>query len=177
MQAPGHEPRGPDVAPAARATRVNDPVFDLVLGLHVLCAVAGFGALGATGAYASAARRSPDPSASASLARFFSPGRNWGARAVLAVPVFGAGLLAIGHDAGRAYPWIGLAVWFAATGIASAVVWPGERGLQRLFAEGAAVPEGRIAELRALAARVERGAAATSLCFVLALVVMIAQPG
>ncbi len=155
---------------------MSDPVYDTVMAFHVLAAVIGFGALGTTGAYAAAARRAADPFSDTSLVRYFTPGRNWAARAIFLVPVLGGAMLAIGHgqDVGVPWPWIGLGLWIAATGVASARLWPGERAIQNGFAG----PQGVVArtELLAAATRTERAAAATSLLFVAALVVMIWQP-
>lgn len=167
---------------------MTGPGYDAVVIAHVLAAVVGFGALGATGAYAAALRRDPT-AAGASLRRYFRPGRNWAARAILLVPVLGATLLVLGHgrDVGRVFPWIGLGLWTVAVSVASAVLWPAERAVQRLLAAATvAVPAGAAAggegdgadldELVAACARCERAAALTSVLFVVALVVMVAQP-
>ena len=109
---------------------VNSPLYAVVTAFHVLAAVVGFGALGVTGTYAHAARRAASPSSVASLGRFFRPGRNWAARTVFVVPVLGGLLLALGHgqDGVRLFPWLGLGIWTAAVGVASAAMWPAERG-------------------------------------------------
>ncbi len=163
---------------------MNTPLYDVVLALHVASGLAGFGALALTGWYASALGRGASPADAERLRRYFRPGVNWAARALLLVPLLGGTLLALGHgqDAGRPYPWIGLTIWVAAAGVASAVVWPGERSIQAALAAGVA----QVAEpgsapvstaLARVCARVERGAAITSLLFVAALAVMIVQPG
>ncbi|MHB1972911.1 MAG: DUF2269 family protein [Acidimicrobiales bacterium] len=189
-------PRVPAAGDDRRAMAVTSPLYDVVMAVHVLAAVVGFGALGSTGAYAAALRRDGDPFASRALRRYFTPGPNWPARAVLLVPLLGGTLLALGHgrDVGYPWPWIGLAVWTAATGLASAVLWPAEREIQALLAAGAAgaagagdgdagttvgVAEGRadlVERLVSSALRAERAAAVTSLLFVVALVVMVWQP-
>jgi uncharacterized membrane protein len=156
---------------------VNDPVYDVVMAIHVLAGIVGFGALGSTGAYAAAIRRAADPISSAAIRRYFTPGRNWAARAIMLVPILGGVMLALnrGDDARSAWPWIGLALWALAVALASAVIWPGERLVQAAFA----APEGTDGfrqELTATAARIERAAALTSLLFVAAFVVMIWQP-
>lgn len=154
---------------------MNGPGYVAVLVAHVLSAVVGFGSLGTTGAYAAALRRAPGRAGEASFRRYFRPGRNWAARAVLLVPVFGATLLVLGHgvDLGRAFPWIGLGLWTLATAIASGVLWPAERAVQALLAD---TPPGGAEALQAACARCERAAGATSLLFAVALVVMVVQP-
>ncbi|MDA8290344.1 MAG: DUF2269 family protein [Actinomycetota bacterium] len=155
---------------------MTGPLYDLVLAAHVLAAVVGFGALGASGASAAAVRRSPDPRSDPSLLRYFAPGRNWAARTVLLVPVLGGTLLALGHgrDVPYPWPWIGLAIWTTAVAVASAGLWPAEREIQRILSSsGDPAPTG---ELASAARRAERSAAATSLAFAAAVVVMIWQP-
>lgn len=155
---------------------VTGPLYDLVLVAHVLAAVVGFGALGASGASAAAVRRSPDPWSEPSLARYFAPGRNWASRSVLLVPVLGATLLALGHfrDAPMPWPWIGLGIWAAAVAVASGGLWPAERAIQGLLASP---PTDAARDAVASSARrAERSAAVTSLAFAAAVVVMVWQP-
>jgi len=153
---------------------VTGPGFATLLACHVLAGLVGFGALGASGAFALAVARARDLAALDAARRYFSPGRNLASRAVLLVPVFGGALLGLDPaDARRAFPWIGLGLWLAAVAIASAVVWPAERELQAGLAARRAGPPG---PLGAPARRVVLGAAGTTLCFLAALVVMVAQP-
>lgn len=168
---------------------MNTPLYDVVLALHVASALAGFGATGLTGWYAAAVGRRPAGLEAERLRRYFRPGVNWAARALLLVPLLGGTLLALQHgqDVGQPYPWIGLALWFAAVGVASARVWPGERRIQAAIATGELLPapailapaahSGSGSELTALCRQVERAAAVTSVIFVLALAVMVIQPG
>jgi hypothetical protein len=111
-----------------------------LLVLHVLSAVVGFGAIFLTGVYAGLARRRADES----VRRYFRPGPNWAARALYAVPVLGVALVTTSHGAdrfGQPWVWVSLVLWFAATALAQAVVWPGEGRIQRLVGE--AGPGGR----------------------------------
>ena len=160
---------------------MTGPLYSSVVVLHVLAGVVGFGALGATGTYAAAVRRASARPVAPAVRRFFRPGPNWAGRAILAVPLLGGLLLFLGRgrDVGRAFPWIGLAIWVAATGVASAVLWPAERALQRHVAALADDGTGDgVPDVSALAAarRCERAAAVTSVLFAAALVVMVAQP-
>lgn len=174
---------------------VTSPLYDVVMAFHVLAAVVGFGALASTGAYAAALRRQSDPFASPAVLRYFTPGRNRAARVILVVPLLGGLMLGLGggRDVGAPWPWIGLAIWTAATGLASAVIWPAEREIQELLASGddrseaegrddagasppPAPPATLVRRVGAAARRADRAAAATSLLFVAALVVMVWQP-
>lgn len=157
---------------------MNDPVFAVLLVLHILVAVIGFGAIGATGIFAARAARLADPHRDAAIRRYFQSGRNLAERAVLLVPLFGAALLGIGDPADRraAWPWIGLGLWVVAMGLASARLWPAERALQLAFsAEPQPQPESLIA-IRRAGRSAETAAGLVSICFAAALVVMIAQP-
>lgn len=157
---------------------LSNPWYALVVIIHVLVAVIGFGALGMTGAYARLVSVSSDPFHSPGAQRYFRRGKNIGARAIYLVPVFGGIALGFSHDTHRLFPYFGLFLWLAATGIASAMLWPAEAKIQQIISrydrETSAIAD-REALLR-LARRCERAAMATSLCFVIALVVMIAQP-
>ena len=151
---------------------LSRPWYASIVIAHVLVAVIGFGALGLTGAYARLARLSLDPFGSANLIRYFRPGRNLAARAIYLVPVFGAIALGFSHDTHKLYPYLGIALWLVATGIATSMLWPAEATIQELFNGGA---HDR-ATLVSVARRCERAAAMTSVLFIAALIVMIAQP-
>jgi Predicted integral membrane protein (DUF2269) len=152
---------------------MNSPGYAVVLILHMLSALFGFGALAATSWSAARAASAPDPYAVASLQRYFRPGTNLAPLALIGVPIFGVLLLFVGDsvDATKAYPWIGLALWVAVALLAAMVVWPQERAIQQLFAE-----RGELALVRAAAHRCERAAAISVVLGLVALVVMLVQP-
>jgi hypothetical protein len=146
-----------------------------------MSAVVGFGAVGATGLYAARARTSPDPRTEPRLRRYFHPGTNWAERSLLVTPVLGATVLWSGDRAAasQAWPWIGLGCWVIAAGIVSASCWPAERRIQVWLAQVDHSGQGEPAELarfRHTCRVLERGASAISVCFLAAVVVMIAQP-
>jgi uncharacterized membrane protein len=150
---------------------------------HALCAIIGFGALAATGAYAQAVRSSRDPFSSETLRRFFRPGHNVASATIVAVPILGGCLLIAQHgqDLHLAYPWIGLACWGVAATVATTVVWPAERRLQSILAASDEDPQLVVAEERrgvldTVATRCLAGASITTACFVVAVVVMLVQP-
>ena len=159
---------------------MNGTAHGALVVLHVVSAVVGFGAVAVTGAYAAAARASPDPLGEVPLIRYFRPGTNWAARTLLVIPVFGMALVFSGHRStvSEAWPWIGLGLWVVACGLASAVCWPAERAIQ-LWLAGRPDPNRGAVDLagfRRACARAEWSAAAVSVCFVAAVVIMIAQP-
>ena len=162
---------------------MTSPGYVALMLAHALCALIGFGALGTTGAYAHAITKSQNPYASEALQRFFRPGHNLASAMIGLVPVLGAALLFAQHgkDAHLLYPWIGLALWVVAAGIATGLIWPAERKLQLLLASRRAVSSTAPSaieqgELAQIARRCLLGAMLTTGCFLGAFVVMIAQP-
>jgi hypothetical protein len=114
----------------------------VMLVLHVVAAVVGFGAVIATGVAAGAARRS---ATSPSARRYFRPGPNWASLSLLLVPVFGAALEALQKfpDVHQAWPWLALAMWALAAAIGTFVHWPAERRIQLLVSVAAGGPDSR----------------------------------
>ncbi|HUY21937.1 MAG TPA: hypothetical protein VMV22_06320 [Acidimicrobiales bacterium] len=108
-------------------------LYSILLVLHVLCAVVGFGTLVATGVQAARARRGPGAGGAEGVRRYFRPGVNWAGRALYGVPVFGVALLgasAGAFEAGDGFVVVGMALWLLAAVMAEAVVWPDERRVQ-----------------------------------------------
>lgn len=148
-------------------------LYDAVMVLHALAALAGFGSLAATGAYAGPARSTSPPPA---VLRYFAPGPNRAAWALFAVPVLGVVLLVLDHfhPLRHPYPFVGIGIWLASAGIASIWLWPAERAIKAALA----APAGSDPRLIAAAARCcRRAALATSIGFVVALFFMAVQPG
>lgn len=104
-------------------------VFDVLLGLHVTCALVGFGSVALTGVYGFLVSGGV---AEDDVRRYFaSPSRlEW---LLLVVPLFGLGaLLADPHGHGLLQLWPGLAalVWLVASGLLLGLVRPAERSLR-----------------------------------------------
>ncbi len=160
---------------------MTGPGYDALLAAHVLSAVVGFGAVAASGVYAARGRRTHDPLRERSLLRYFRPGTNWAARCLLLTPIIGGILLWAGDRsaASEAWPWVGLGLWTLAAAIAGSWCWPAERKIQEWLAavgdQGERTPP-ELARFRKSCLTVERSASAMSLCFLAAVVVMIAQP-
>ena len=154
---------------------MSDPIGAILLIAHVIAAVIAYGALGATGAFAHAARTVDDPFSSESLLRFFRPGHNLASRVLYVIPLLGFALLFTepSGDLTRAYPWIGVAIWTVSIAIATGWLWPAEHELQELLVTGAA--PGARAVVRERARGVERAAIVLTGCFVVAFVVMVAR--
>jgi uncharacterized membrane protein len=153
-------------------------LYSILLILHVLCAVVGFGSMVVTGVQAARARRGPATPGAEAVRRYFRPGVNWAGRALYGVPVFGFGLIAASNGAfssGDGFVVAGLVVWIVGALLAEAVVWPGERriqvGLSRGWGEAGTVPA-----LDRDCRQVVAAAVVLAVLFVAATVFMIGKP-
>lgn len=147
--------------------------YDVVLLAHVLSAFVGFGAVAVAGVNALLLRGPDRPSAS--LLRYYRPGVNWAGRVTFLVPVLGVALVGMSDGSwsfGDGWVSGGLALWAVAASAGEMVVWPAERGLQRLVTEGSSDDARR----RSLRRRVAIGSATIVLVFVVATVIMVAKP-
>jgi hypothetical protein len=160
---------------------MTGPGYDLLVGLHALSAVVGFGAVGISGTYAARARSLAEPRGDDGLRRYFRTGANWAERSLFVTPVLGAIVLGVGDSSAvsQPWPWIGLGCWVLAAGIATGLCWPAERRIQIFFADTSddgERPAPGLVELREACATLQWGASAVSLCFLVAVVAMIWQP-
>ncbi len=164
--------------------------IDVVLLLHVACAVVGIVTV-ATGAavarrlgrLAGTAAPLPEP-----LRRYFRPGVNWAGRTIYGIPVFGFALIAMSHGAyslGDGWVLAGVALFAALALLAEGVLWPAERRLQQAVAAAGTPAAGPEADpgappwdgpVVADAARMERAAVGSLVLLVAATVLMVAQP-
>jgi len=147
--------------------------YDVVLLGHVIGAVVGFGAVAVAGIYALLLRRPGPPSVS--VLRYYRPGVNWAGRVTFLVPVLGVALVGMSHGSWSYNDhWVigGLALWAAAALAGEMVVWPAERGLQRLVSEDS--PD--TASRRSLGWQVAASSGVLMVVFVVALVIMVAKP-
>jgi hypothetical protein len=156
-------------------------LYTILLMLHVLCAVVGFGTMVVTGVEAARARRGPSAPGAEGVRRYFRPGVNWAGRALYGVPVFGFSLIETSDGvfrSGDGFVVVGLMVWLLATLLAELVVWPGERRIQVELVEGwdadtdVAVTRSLDRDCRHVAA----AAAALAVLFVAATVIMVGKP-
>ena len=157
--------------------------FDVVLLLHVGCAVVGLVSMAAAAATASRLRRTlsapaplPEP-----LRRYFRPGVNWAGRFVYGIPVFGFALIAMSEGAyALSDGWVvtGLALFAAVAVLAEGVLWPAERRLKAAVAalEPATGPNPVAGPMDRDATTMARAAVAALVLLVAGMVVMVAQP-
>jgi hypothetical protein len=153
------------------------PLYDVFLLCHLASALIGLGAVAVAGYAASRGKQSASPRDDEWLLRFFREGTDWPSRLVLLVPVFGLTMLfgADHQDLAAAWPWVGLGLWLVAAGHLVFLGWPAETRAQRALAGlvGGAEPDGTFARA---CGQMERAAGIASVCFVLAVAVMIWQP-
>jgi hypothetical protein len=145
-------------------------LYDVLVALHVLSAVVGFGAVALSGVYGATARRADRPDSGEETARYFrSPGRaEW---LVLAVPFLGAAALGArpeGADFGAVWVISAAVIWLAAAALLLWVVRPAERGIR--------AAAGRPDPTAAAGRRLMWGSLASDALFVAALVLMVGQP-
>jgi hypothetical protein len=157
--------------------------FDIVLLLHVGCAVVGLVTTATAAATATRLRRLlasalplPEP-----LRRYFRPGTNWAGRVVYGIPVFGFALLAMSKGAyalGQGWVLGGLAIFGAVALLAEGVLWPAEQRLQTgLTARDDSSPSpSHDASLGHDATAMSRSAATALVLLVAGTILMVAQP-
>lgn len=135
--------------------------YDVLVILHAVSALIGFGSVAISGAYGAIGRR---PGNADELERYFAaPGR--AEYLVLVAPVFGVAAMAVrpgGSEFGAAWVMAGFAIWVVASVLLLQVVRPTEA---RLRAGGPG------------AARLMWAAGACDALFVIALFLMVTQPG
>lgn len=161
------------------------PLYDVVVLVHVLSAIFGFGSLAITGVFAGIARqRAGVGSEGDAVRRYFDGGINWASRSIYSVPVLGFVLLAMSHDVFRldeTWVVISLAVWMGAVALAQLVIWPGERAIAHAVAAQSAGGSARLgipaARFSAVCTGVMAAAAGEVGLFALSLVIMVAKPG
>lgn len=148
-------------------------VFAVLVVVHVVCAVLGFGGLMLTGVYGFAYRR-PDTAGMEEARRYFgTPARL--ELLVLVVPFVGAAALLVqpgGAGIGQLWDLLAAAVWLVAVIVLFAVVRPAERRVRAALAPA----EADLPVLATNAARLGWAGLVTDLAFVVALLLMIFQP-
>ncbi len=158
-----------------------DPFYDVVVLVHILGAVVGFGGLACTGILAALARRGTSSNAG-SVRRYFNGRTNWVARTIYSVPILGLVLMDMSDGAfqlDEAWMVVSLALWVMAVVLAELVVWPGEQFIA-VAAGGIASDEvepSRPACMRQVCLRVTIAAAACVVIFGASLVIMLVKPG
>jgi len=168
---------------------LDGDLYKLVLVLHILCAIVGFGGVLLNGLYAQQAKARKGPEGLAisqanflvsKVAQYF----------IYAVFVFGILLVGLSDDAwafGDTWVWLSMALYLVALGISHGLLRPTvERiiGLQEQLVAMGPPPAGatggpppQVAQLEEQGKRAGMFAAALQLLFVVILVMMVFKPG
>ena len=148
--------------------------YDVLVGLHVVCAIIGFGAVAITGAYGAIGRNVGRPGARAEaedeVRRYFASGSAL-EYFVLVAPVFGLAAMSVrpgGSEFGQIWAVGGTVIWLAAGGLLTAVIRPAARRIRQAGKDVAEVPTD--------ARRLMWAAALSDVLFVVALFLMVTQP-
>lgn len=163
----------------------RENLYDLVLVLHVLAVIAGFGAVALNGVYGVAAKNTGGAGALAitsanvkasKIAEIF----------IYTVPVTGVLLVVLSDGAiefGETWVWLSLLLYLVGIGVAHGVVLPAaNRSLalqEELLAAGPTTggPPPQVAELAALGQRLAMAGTFLNLLVVVLVVLMIFKPG
>jgi uncharacterized membrane protein len=156
------------------ATGGSHGLFDVLVVLHVICAVVGFGSLALSGVYGFTSRHPAGPEAVEEARRYFrSPGRL--ELAVLAVPVFGVAALGVqpgGGGLGQLWALLALGIWLTVTIVLIGVIRPAEARLRAVLV----APSPDEVAMATAAGRLGWASVVTDLGFFVALMLMILQP-
>ena len=155
---------------------VRDVASDVMIVLHVVAAVVGFGTVGLAGLYAGALAGDPRRSQDPEMRAFFREGPNLPSLAVYGVPVLGFALaLTDGRSSELGEGWFlgGSVLWVVGAAAAVSVVGPCERRVQQLVSSA---DHDSLDELRRIARRMCRAAAVADVSAAAALMVMLFKP-
>ncbi|MDP9442214.1 MAG: DUF2269 family protein [Actinomycetota bacterium] len=165
---------------------VNSTLYNLVLVLHLVAVVVGFGTVFLNGAYGAQAKRRPGPGGLAIGEATYAVTKT-AEYAIYAVPVFGILLVVLSDDAWEfSQLWISLSflLYFIGIGLFRGMLTPAARRLNALAGElvGAAPAGGggrppQVTEMEALEKRLAVGGTILNLIVVAVIALMVFKPG
>ncbi len=112
-------------------------VYRVIVLLHILAAIVGFGGVLLNGVYAMEARKRPGPSGRAVSESNFAVSMV-AEKVIFAVPLLGLAAVGASDDAwslGDTWLWLSLVLMIVGLGIAHTVMTPGHRRINQLLAE------------------------------------------
>jgi len=177
------------LATVSEAGAYDDALYGLLLFLHIISAIAGFGGVMLNGLYGAQAAKRPGPGglaigeanyAVSKVAEYF----------IYAVFVFGILLVLVAEDDtiewGNTWVWLSILLYVIATGFSHGQQIPNARRMNELAAElvaagpppeGAQGPPPQVAEMEATGKKLAAGGAFLNLMLVVILYLMIFKPG
>ena len=157
------------------ATIVSTP-YKIVLVLHILAAIIGFGSVLLNGVYASEARKRPGPEGGAIADANYRVSFGIAMYVIYAIPVLGLALVGMSDKAwkfGQTWVWLALVLWFVLVGLVHGVHRPNVRQLDELVRSGST----DVAEMERRSRLASTMGAVLSLIVVVTLVLMVFKPG
>lgn len=160
--------------------------YNLVLLLHIVCAIVGFGGVTLNGVYAARAQKLPPDQNLAVMEVNSFVSMKVAEIFIYLVPIFGIGLLGLSdkvYEFGELWVWLSLVIYVAALGVSHGVLMPTVKqmlSLQReMVAAGPPVggPPPQAERLASLGQRIGATSTVLHLSLVAVLVLMIWKPG
>jgi uncharacterized membrane protein len=150
--------------------------YKIVLVLHILATILGFGSVMLNGVYASEIRKRPGPEGSAIADANYKVSFGVAMWFIYAIPVLGLALVGMSDKAwkfGQTWVWLSLVLWFALVGVVHGVHRPNVRQLDELVRSGSA----DAAEMERRSRLAATIGTVLSLMVVATLVLMVFKPG
>lgn len=166
------------------ATGPGSDLYLVVLLLHILTSIVGFGGVLLNGLYAMQAQRRPGPAGRAVSEANYAVSM-FAERFIYAVPVTGVVLVVVSDDAWRwsdTWIWLSLVIYVVSLGISHAVLMPNHRKINALLAEmeqspPAGGPPPQVAAIQQLGKQQGLASAVLDVALVVILVLMLWKPG
>jgi uncharacterized membrane protein len=168
---------------------ITSTAYKIVLLLHILCAIVGFGTVFLNGLYGAQAKRRPGPGGLAiqeanlfvsKIAEYF----------IYAVFILGIGLVSMSDDAwkfSQTWIWLAMALYIVGIGVSHGVLFPNAKKMRDLAAEMVAAgpppadappgPPPQVAEMERRGKTLGAASTFLHLLLVVILVLMIWKPG
>jgi uncharacterized membrane protein len=159
--------------------------YNVLLVLHILCAIVGLGSVMLNGLYASQAMKRPGPAGRAVSEANFAVS-SIGEYFIYAIPVLGILLVLASHDAwkfSQTWIWLSLTLYVIAIGISHSILIPGHKKINALMAEmeqgppPAGGPPPQAVELQAIGKRMAAAGATLNVFVAAFLILMVWKPG
>lgn len=164
-------------------TGVGSDLYNVVLLLHILAAIVGFGGVILNGLYAAEGQKRPGPGGLAIAEANYKVSVSVAEKFIYAVPLLGIALVLLGEWSwGDTWVWLSLVVYVLALGLSHSMVIPNARRINGLLAEmvSAGPPAGgpppQVAQIAALGKRIGAASMVLDLALVAILVLMIWKP-
>ncbi len=166
---------------------LNSGIYKLLLLLHIIAAIVGFGGVLLNGIYAAQARQRPGPAGRAITEANYSVSKI-AEMFIYAVPVLGLAAMGLSDGAwefSQTWIWLSLVLYVVGMGISHGVMFPGTRRIIELLREMEAAPAGgvpsggpppQVAQLEATGKRLTMGSMVLNLILVAIIALMIWKP-